>query len=242
MRPSLRLVGTVVGTALIGAAAAGCGSSAPAAPRAASVSVSVPVNGAVLFVPRVKLVGTAAAGVQRIRVADHHVRVRHGGFAVSVRLRPGRNRIRILAAAPGLVPTRSWVMVRYLGRGPSLADRVNGTCTAYVDKMYLLATPTTQAQARTEFRRVATLVDAEVARFRTFTAPARERAAYGNFLAVEANAATHLHELLNSTSPASARQLLKTTIALVKERDRIGTSLGFFQCLSLLRQLSQLQG
>jgi hypothetical protein len=172
--------------------------------------------------------------------------VRHGGFAVSVRLRPGRNRIRILAAAPGLVPTRSWVMVRYrphdLGRGPSLADRVNGTCTAYVNRMYLLATPTTQAQARTEFRKVATLVDAEVTRFRTFTAPPRERAAYGNFLAVEADAATHLHELLNSTSLASARQLLKTTIALVKERDRIGTSLGFFQCLSLLRQLSQLQG
>jgi hypothetical protein len=212
----------------------------------ASVAVTVPVNGAMLFVPRVTLIGTAAAGVHRIRIAGHRVRVRHGGFSVSVRLHSGRNRIRILAAAPGFVPTRSWVTVRYrprdLGSGPSLATRVNGACTANTNRTYLLVPASGQPPSLAVYKKIVASFDGEVARLRTFIAPARQRAAYARFLAADEAAVADLRALLTETSAAAARRDLTATNAAVKHRDAIGSSLGFFECVGFLKALSALQG
>ncbi|HEY2005139.1 MAG TPA: hypothetical protein VGG87_01750, partial [Solirubrobacteraceae bacterium] len=242
---SSAVVGTVLSAALIGAGAAGCGTSAPAGPPVASVSVTVPVNGALLFVSRVKLVGTVASGVQRIRVAGHRVRVRRGAFAVSVRLHRGRNRIRILAAAPGFVPTRSWLTLRYsphgFGSGPSLADRVNGVCTANTNQTYLLVPDTGQPPSLPVYKKLVAAFGAEVARLRTFDPPARQRAAYGEFRAADETAVSEFHALLTETSVAAARRDLTVTIAAVKHRDAVGSSLGFFDCVGFLKALSVLQ-
>jgi hypothetical protein len=88
----------------------GC-SGARSSPRAVSVALTAPTDGAVVNESRIKVFGTVEPSSARVDIAGKRVHVAQGRFARWVTLRRGLSHIRIVATAAGHVPNKMDISV-----------------------------------------------------------------------------------------------------------------------------------
>lgn len=81
--------------------------------RAVQLALTAPTDGATVVVPKIDVLGNVAPDNGVVFVAGRRVRVTHGVFKSSLRLRTGTTRIKVEARASGYARTITWVNVRY---------------------------------------------------------------------------------------------------------------------------------
>jgi|GEM_PF-4722262 len=110
-------------TIIAPAAMTGCGGAQ--SPRAVSIALTAPTEGAVVDETRVKVFGTVQPSNATVDVAGKRVHVSNGGFARWMSLRPGRSHIRIVATAAGYLPAHIQIaLTRSLRARPTHPARV----------------------------------------------------------------------------------------------------------------------
>ena len=227
---------TLLVAALIGLLLAGCGSAAPA-PRALSLTVTVPVNGITVKVPRIEVLGTIAPARGAVRVGGRRVRVRRGGFRAGIHLHRGLNRIRIIAAEPGLGRTRSTVtVVFHPGRaapGPSLVDQVNGVCANLLGQTIALPSLGSPAAARRDLHSLVVLNQSVLNRLEAIHAPAATAAAYEGFLAGRRQLVADIvaiDQAIRDRSVAIFRRSMLALPPLAARQQSLANQMDFTQC------------
>lgn len=111
------------GALAVGACAAlgGCGSASP--PASVQLSLTAPVNGATVVVPRIVVFGTIEPKNARVTVAGKTVQVSDGAFRQSLSLKKRLTTIDVRASASGYVGSSTEVEVHYAPAPPARAVR-----------------------------------------------------------------------------------------------------------------------